>query len=181
MKSKHKAFLLILDGPMGTGKTTVSKLLHEKLEGVALVTLSNVKKFIFDHEKDHAYNKISQEVILVMVNKYLELGISVIVEWAMRKERVKAFKEIAKENGAQFYIYQLEGSKDLLLKRVKERTRILLNKKLLPKKNIANVEKHFEQHHLFHSENKYNNAIILNSEKLSATQIARKILRDIKN
>ena len=180
MKSKNKLFLLILDGPMGTGKTTVSKLLHKKLEGTALISLSDVKKLIFGHEKDHAYNKSSQEIILVMVNEYLKLGISVIAEWAMRKDRVEAFKKIASKNSAKFFIYQLAGPKTLLLRRVKERTRILLDKKVLPKRNIANIEKNFESHHLFHAENKYNRAIILNSEKLSASQITNKILKDIK-
>ena len=39
-KVKHintKKFLIILDGAMGTGKTTVSKALNEKLEGTARI------------------------------------------------------------------------------------------------------------------------------------------------
>jgi len=44
MKSKNKLFLILIDGPMGAGKTTASKLLHKKLLGTARVPLDEIKK-----------------------------------------------------------------------------------------------------------------------------------------
>ncbi|MEI7709523.1 MAG: AAA family ATPase [bacterium] len=178
MQAKNKPFLLVLDGPMGTGKTTVSKLLHAKLEGTARVGFDDVKKFIYDFQKDHEYKKISQKVILAMANEYLKSGINVITEWVMKKERVADFMKIAKKNDARFFTYELDAPKELLIKRVKER-----NKKsstvLKPKQSISELLKNFEKNYDYHSKNRHNHTKILNSEKLTPEQIARKILRDM--
>lgn len=174
-----KKFLVIIDGPMGSGKTTVSKMLHERLEGTARVALADVKRFISGFEKDHTYNKISQEVILSMVDEYLKRGINVIVEWAMKKERGETFMEISKKHDVRCLFYQLDAPKELLLNRVKNRTTVLLNKSELADHNIENIEKNFEKNYNFHSENKYGGAIIFDSEKLSPEQIVELILKDL--
>jgi thymidylate kinase len=177
--STKKLFVVVIDGPMGSGKTTVSKLLNEKLEGTARVALADVKRFISGFEKDHNYNVVSQEIILVMVEEYLKRGISVIVEWAMKKERAEAFKEIAKKYNAQHFIYQLDAPKSLLIERVKERTGTLLDKSELPEKNIKNIEENFEKNYSFHIENKHDDVAVIDSEKLSPEQIVDHIIGEI--
>jgi len=176
MKSRNKPFLLILDGPMGAGKTTVSKLLNEKLQGTARVGFDNVKRFISGFEKNHKYKKISQKVILAMVDEYLKSGISVITEWVMKKERVQFFMKIAKKNGARFFAYEFDAPKHLLIKRINQRHQ---KSKELPKRNINEIRKNFEKNYGFHAENRYNHPNVLDSEKLSINQIIRKILKDI--
>ena len=182
MKSKKKPFLLVLDGPMGTGKTTVSKLLNEKLEGTARVGLDNVKRFISGFEKDHKYTKITQKVIHAMVNEYLKSGVSVITEWVMRKERVEHFIKIAKKNNVRFFTYELDAPKHLLIKRIKQRhfKQIRQKSEEFPKRTINETKKNFEKNYNFHIENRYDHTKTLDSEKLSADQIVKKILKDIK-
>ena len=166
---------------MGAGKTTVSKLLNERLEGTARIALADVKRFISGFEKDHKYNKISQEIILVIADEYLKRGISVIVEWAMKKERVETFIEIAKKYEARFFVYLLDAPRELLIQRVKNRTALLLDKSELPEQNIKNIEENFEKNYSFHVENRYKDAVVLGSEKLAPEQIVEHILGQINN
>lgn len=172
-------FLIIIDGPMGSGKTTASKLLHVKLEGTARVALADIKRLISGFEKDHEYNKISQEVILVMVDEYLKRGINVIVEWAMKKERGEAFIEIAKKYNVRCLFYRLDAPRDLLIQRVKDRTAALLDKPELEEYNLENIEKNFEKNYSFHVENSYKEARVIDSEKLSGEEIAQLIMKDL--
>ncbi len=172
-------FVVIIDGPMGSGKTTTSKLLNEKLEGSARVSLADVKRFISGFEKDHIYNKISQEIIVVVVEEYLKRGISVIIEWAMNKDRTESFLEIAKKYDARAFIYQLEAPRDLLIQRVKDRTATSLNMLDLPEQNIKNIEENFEKNYTFHVENRYKNANVIDSEKLTPPQIVELMIKDI--
>lgn len=180
MKSKSKLFIVVIDGPMGSGKTTLSKLLNKKLEGTARVPLDEIKKYISGTKKDHSFKKISQEMVMIMTEEYLKRGVSVIIEWAMKEVHVKDFIKIAKKNNAQCFIYQLNAPRELLVERVKERTKILLNKPKLEKKNIKNIEKHFEEHYDFHKKTKYDEAVIIDSEKLNPEQIVKLILKEIK-
>ena len=124
---------------------------------------------------------------MVLINEYLKRKVSVVVEWAtnvvidwkMKKQHTEIFAKIAKKNSARLFIYQLDAPKSVLIKRVKERTKLILNKSKLPKRNAENVERNFENHYTFHVKSKYNNSILLNSETLNPEQIANKILQDI--
>ena len=48
---KKKLFLILIDGPMGSGKTTISQILHSKLKRTAYIGLDRVKRFISDFKK----------------------------------------------------------------------------------------------------------------------------------
>ena len=165
---------------MGSGKTTLSKLLNKKLEGTARVPLDEIKKYISGAKKDSSNKKISQKMVMMMTEEYLKSGISVITEWAMKDVYVQEFIKIAKENNAFCFIFQLTAPKEVLIERVKERTRILLNKPKLQKKNIENIEKHFKEHYDFHLKTKYTGAVIVDSEKLNLEQIVKLVLKEIK-
>lgn len=172
-------FIVVIDGPMGAGKTTSSKLLNQKLEGTARVALADVKRFISGFEKDHTYNRISQEIIIVMVEEYLKRGISVIVEWAMKESVAENLIATAAKYNAQSYFFQLDAPKDLLLQRVKDRTKTLLNLSELEDKNIKNIEENFEKNYSFHIENKYKKAEVIDSTTLSVEEIVERMLEQI--
>jgi thymidylate kinase len=173
-------FLIVIDGPMGSGKTTTARLLNSKLEGTARLERSEIKRFISNFDEEH-HNKVVQNVATVMVDEFLKNGVSVVVEWAMRSERVEAFQEIAKKYNARCFVYELDAPKDMLLKRVEERTRILLDKKELPAENKENVQRNFEKNYSFRIDHKYQGAIVIDSSKLDSEKIADRILMDLKS
>jgi len=77
---------------------------------------------------------------MLLTDEYLKRGISVIVEWAMKSEHMEALSVLPKKIMLLFH-YQLHAPKRLLIKRVKERTSMFLNKSKLPKRNIDNMKK----------------------------------------
>lgn len=178
--SKKKLFMVLIDGPMGAGKTTTSRLLNKKLEGTARVPLDEIKKYISGFRTNPACKKISREIQMIMVEAYLKRGISVIIEWAMKQEHIENFIKIAKRNKARFFIYQLNAPKHLLIKRVKERTRMLKGRSRLTKESVEKIDKKFEKNYNFHFKNRYNEAIVFDSKKLSSEQIVKNILKEIK-
>lgn len=171
--------LIVIDGPMGAGKTTTSKLLNEKIPGTARIALSDVKRFISDFEASHTYNKISQEIILIMAEEYLKRGVSVIVEWAMKAERTESLTAIASKYDASSFIFQLDAPKELLLQRVLDRTKNLLSLDELPAENIQNIRENFEKNYSFHLENKHQSGVIICSASSAPKEIVEQMLQQI--
>jgi predicted AAA+ superfamily ATPase len=55
----QKPFLIFVDGPMGSGKTTTTKLLNTELPDTARIAFPDIKRLIpnySENEKDHSYN-----------------------------------------------------------------------------------------------------------------------------
>jgi uridine kinase len=102
MRVLNKKFIIIIDGPMGSGKTTVATILHKKLKRTAHIGLDRIKWFISDFKRIPEDNEIIRSVVVAMTKEYLKQGISVIVEQGMRKERIETLKKIAMQNDAHF-------------------------------------------------------------------------------
>jgi predicted kinase len=169
---KNKLFLILIDGPMGSGKTTVAKIIHSKLKRTAYIGLDRIKRYISDFKKNPTDNEISRNVVSAMASEYLKQGISVIIEQGMKDNYIKLLKKIAKKNKAECFIYQLDASKELLTKRVIERTK-LANKPAISRSRI-------ERNYNIHLNNKYSHTTIFDSEKFNPKIIANKILKEVK-
>jgi predicted kinase len=173
---KQNPILIILDGPMGTGKTTTSKLLQDKLKGSARVGLDDIKKFCPDIQ---GKNSLGFEVGQILTDIYLKKGINVITESAFKASHIEILIKIAKKHKAKVFIYELNAPKDILLERVIERTKRFIKEKKYPPKNKKEIRDHFEHNHDFHTQNKYIKSIVLNTHKLNTNKILSKILKDI--
>src|SRR3990167_9121135 len=168
---QNKLFLLLIDGPMGVGKTTVAKLIHEKRSGIAHIGMDRIKKFVSGPKKK-AHRNTSKEILKLMTEEYLKSKINVIVEGTLTASRIEKYRKLAKRRGARFFVYQLEAPHFITHPRIEKRTK-LLKKPRVTKKQIKKI---FD----YHSRNKYSKAIILDSSKLSARQIANVILADLR-
>lgn len=173
MKSKRKKplFLIIIDGQMGSGKTTVASILHKKLKRTAYLGLDRIKWQISDFKRVPADNEIVRNVVGVMAKEYLRQGISVIIEQGMREKQIKALQRMVKQYNARCFTYQLEAPKSLLLQRISRRVKVAGK----PKISKARIERNWRAHLKY----KYPNAVIMDSEKLSAQKIASLILKAV--
>jgi predicted kinase len=119
-----KQFLLLMDGMSGGGKTTVTKLLADKSPRTAIVGFDKIKKFVSDFERGPRDNQIAREVTMVMAEKYLDLGLSVIVEHPFKtEEEIDFYTKIADEREMPCYKFQLHADPDIALQRVVARTK----------------------------------------------------------
>lgn len=76
----NRPFLILIDGPMGSGKTNTSKLLNEKMPDTARVALPDINRLIPNYGENQHTLHVIREVMKVMVDKYLEHGVSVVIE-----------------------------------------------------------------------------------------------------
>jgi len=173
-----KPFLVIFDGPMGAGKSTVAKLLQKKLKGkTALISLDNLKKIVSDYKLDSILHlDLASKSGATMTNLYLKEGINVIVEKAFtREEFLKAFLKLIKGK-PKIFIYQIEVSLKKGLERVEKRENEKIKRSMLKNKLKEKVLRNYSHYNEF----KYKRAKIFNSEKLSRKKILNEILEDFK-
>ncbi|MFA7193867.1 MAG: AAA family ATPase [Candidatus Paceibacterota bacterium] len=118
-----KQKLILLDGMSGAGKTTLSKSLSKELPRTAIVGFDKIKRFISDFERGIQDNQIAREVTMVMAAKYLDLGLSVIVENPFKtEEEIDFYTTLAQDRKIHCYKFQLHANPDIALQRVVKRT-----------------------------------------------------------
>jgi cytidylate kinase len=169
-----KPFLIVIDGPMGSGKTTVSLELHKKLKRTAVISLDRVKKLLSDYRPgNHDDLDLASRVGRAMVKEYLKNNINVIVEKAFTSKRfldsfIKGFNL-----SARVFVYQLDAPLDVRILRIRDRES--KNPDYIPQtlEKINRNSKHFE-------EGRYKKAKVFESHKMSSVEIAGKIMRDVK-
>lgn len=169
-----KNFLIIIDGPIGAGKTTASDLLLKKMKNTSRISLDNVKRLYSDFDlNEQNGHELAAEVGAAAVNVYLKKGINVIVEKAFTEARhLQNFLKQIKTSGVKVLIYQIDAPLEIRIKRVREREKVGDRRKL-PKEKIMKNHRNF-------IENKYLHAKVFDSSKLSAKQIANKILKEVR-
>lgn len=169
-------FLILIDGPMGSGKTTTSKLLNQKLPDTARVALPDIKRLVPNFKEDKQTLMIIREVMQVMIDTYLKHGVSVIVEQITKAEGVEILKSIAEKHGAKFYAYRLTAPKDSRLKRVHERTKEMMGVTELPQSKIDVLAGYFEPNNQFYLDNSVSISEIINTQELSPEEVTEIII-----
>lgn len=114
----NKQFLLLLDGMMGAGKTTTTSILKEQLPRTAIIGMDRIKKFVSDFERNERDNNIARAVTIEMAKKYLELGLSVIVDQPFWDSAdIQQYETIAKDHSVSFYKYSLFTTPEIAYQR----------------------------------------------------------------
>lgn len=168
-------FLAIIDGPMGSGKTTVGKLLHSKLKRTAVLSTDAVKFFISDFERGDRDNMISAAVLLQMCKEYIKHNINVLLPQGFwKKEYLDPYIKFAKENNLKLFMYQLEGPRELLLERIHNRPKPDLARTPVPEERILKNLETWEA-------NRYQSEKVFNVAEMSSEQIAELIFVDLEN
>jgi predicted kinase len=165
--------LIIIDGPMGSGKTTIGKLLHKKLPRTALLSMDAIKWFISDFERGERDNTITSHVLMQMCQEYVKHDISILIAQGFwKKEYLKPYISLAKENNLRLFIYQLEAPVDILLDRIKKRPKPELAKANVPIEKVMRNLQTWQDH-------RYKTEKIFNTHSLSPRKIVQLIMKDL--
>ncbi len=114
-------FLLLLDGMTGSGKTTTSNKLAEKIPRLATIGLDKVKLFINDFERGDRDNNIGRNIIAEMTKIYLANSISVVIDQPIRSSEISLYEDIAKEYSVPIYKIQMFADTEVVFSRIVER------------------------------------------------------------
>jgi cytidylate kinase len=157
--------ILVIRGPSGTGKTTVSELLREKDDKTAIICPDTFYHEVFKN----ADRQIIYDSIAVLTDLYLSKGFSVIIEGLLSAFYVGGLdtklKEIANEHKCKITKIYLQSNIDTLLKR-----------------NVARPHlRSDEQIEWFNDSVKSitNDEIVINVENLQPKDIIKKILAKV--
>lgn len=169
-----KQFMIIIDGPMGSGKTTIGELIHQKLKRTALLSTDRIKWFISDFKRGPEDNALTAKVMMKMCEEYTKQGINLLIPQGFwKREYIEPYLILAKENNLELFFYQLEANTDDLLGRIDKRGKAVLAKTPVPKSRIKNNIKTW-------AENRYELGKVFDTSKLTAMQVANKIVKEVK-
>ena len=165
-------FLVIIDGPMGSGKTTIGKILHSKLKRTAVISNDKIKFFISDFERGERDNAITGAVLQQMCREYIKQGINIVLQQGFwKKEYVNPYIQLAKDNNIKLFIYQLEAPREVLLERIENRSSQTTNP--VPQERI---DQNLDSWEL----NRYKSEKTFNTSQLNPEDIADLILEDLR-
>ena len=166
--------MIIIDGPMGSGKTTIGRLLHKELPRTAILSTDAIKFFISDFERCERDKAITTAVLFAMCKEYAKQGINVLLPQGFwKKEYIDPYIAFAKEHDLALFIYQLEAPRDVLLQRIANRP-TPAGRTPPPQERIMNNLQTWDEH-------KFAAGTVFNTEEMSAEQVAQHILEDIRN
>lgn len=172
-------FLIFIDGPMGSGKTTTTKLLNQKLPDTARIAMPDIKRFIPNYKENKDTLVVLREVMVAMIDKYLEHGVSVIVELVTKNEGVEILKRIADKHSARFYAYRLTADRDIRFDRVNKRTKEMMNVEDLSESKIEELLNYFEPNDQFYLDNQSKVVELIDTQNMDPEQVTEYIIRKI--
>lgn len=169
-----KLFFIVIDGPMGSGKTTVGESLHPRLKRTAMVGVDRIKWFVSDFRRTKEDNAIARKALLAMCAAYLKNGISILlVQGFVNDEAMAPFLKLAKRARARLLLYRLHAPREVLLRRLSQRPKAALARKPVPKTRILRNLR-------LHAAHRYEGATLLDTSELDPGRVADRILKDLR-
>lgn len=160
---------------MGSGKTTVAKLLHRHLPRTMFISWDELKGLVSGYGQGADDKALLGSIQTALVKNGIKNNLSIILDAGFaRSERIRPFIKLAKQNKYKFLIYQFTAPHHILLQRALSRPKLFWEKKKISRaKIVRNLRAH--------RTNKYRGKITaeIDSSFLTTEQITKKILKDV--
>lgn len=116
-------FIILIDGAIGAGKSTIGNLLHKKLKRTVVINTDSIKWFISDYKRGSKDNDINNDVLARMCDEYLKNKLNLVIPQGFWGDRsyINPFIKLSKKHHAKLLIYHLDAPKEILHRRVGER------------------------------------------------------------
>jgi predicted kinase len=170
-----KNFIIIIDGPMGAGKSTVASLLLKKLKRTVVLNIDKIKWFISDFKRSKKDNAITRDVMMAMCEQYLKNKINLIVPQGVWKGKrsLESFEDLAKKTKTTLYLFHLDAPHKVLYERVQARPKPEPPKTPVARTRYLRNIRHWKKH-------RYTHGVEFQTNKISAEKIVRAILGNLK-
>ena len=158
--------LICIHGPMAVGKSTITEMLMKKLPNFSYVDRPNIKRGLKPAGRQNSLI-ISKQATYFIIKELMKIKKDIIVEEINPTSIKKKLNKYIKKNKYKIYSFYLLCSLNEAIKRDIKRS------KKSRKNRVKQIHKEFE------SINK--EGIFINTEKLTANQTLKLILKEIKN
>lgn len=172
---KDKKFLLVLNGPMCAGKSTVAKIFMQR-DGLFRGSYDAIKWLISNYSADDDHHrKIAKEIAFSGIKKAIESGLSVVIDGGWAEYR-KEYQDLAKENKLEYLSVNIEAPIKILEERFLSRVESaqLKNSKTI---SVTTLEGFYSRYQWYLNTNKDFSGIVLDSSVLNAEEIVIEIDR----
>lgn len=114
-------FLILIDGPKGSGKSTLSELLKKRVSNTEFLSLDNERKFLkrtdsIGNDNNRAFLVITEKLKGIFGNNK-----SAVVDMGISEERLKILETITSLFSVRFLKFSLTAPYEILHSRVKRR------------------------------------------------------------
>lgn len=116
-----KNFLILIDGPKGAGKSTLSELLNKNLTDTEFFSIDGERKLIEKSGNRDADNKKAFGSIVEKLVNVFEQKKNAVVDSAVFDDRLSMLEDLSKRYEVNLYKFSLTASSETLRARVKER------------------------------------------------------------
>ncbi|KKS41900.1 MAG: hypothetical protein UV02_C0022G0010 [Candidatus Kuenenbacteria bacterium GW2011_GWA2_42_15] len=113
--------IIFISGSINSGKTTIAKILHERLENSALVEIDSLHAFVEKWIPIEEAIGLNLENAAAVIKNFVKHGIDVIVPYPLLKKNYKFLIENLKDANQQIYFFTLNPKLEIVLKNRGER------------------------------------------------------------
>ena len=167
---KNKLRFILLNGPIGSGKSTIANLLKSKLKRTAILSVEDIRQLISDFKYNKEDYLLTWKIIYSMCDEYFKNGISVLLEQSYcSKDNVNQFLHLAKKHKCVIGFYHLYAPRSILLERINQRKKDYKTSKA---QIISNIKKHEQM--------TYPDATVIDTSEMKPAEVAKLILNDLK-
>lgn len=168
-----RKFILILNGPVCAGKSSVTKLFMQK-DNIFHGSYDATKWLISNYSPDiELHRKVTKEIVFSAVSKAIQFDFSFVIDGGNIDFRDR-YKELANKNGYMYLSVNIEAPLEILEKRFLERVESAKQSKS-KRLAITTLEEFNLRYKWYLSRNKDPEGIILDSSKLTPEEIQKEI------
>lgn len=172
-----KKFIVLLHGPMGSGKTTASKNIHNAIQPSVRIALPDLRRLVSGNHRDHA--SITKEIMLELTDAYLSRGLPVVVELVCKEGSILQYRELATKHNCVFLPYYLFADPVVRWDRVCTRTAEMMNVSKLPESKIAELQPIFDENKLFYAQSTGDLGAPLDTTNVTQMEVLERIQTDL--
>lgn len=115
------SFLILIDGQKGSGKSTLSELLKQKLSNTEFFSLDVERKQLTRTDSIDNDNKRAFKLITEKLKDMFEQDRNAVLDMGISEVRLKVLETISSQHLVQLYKFSLTAPYDILHSRVKDR------------------------------------------------------------
>ena len=165
MNMQDPPTFVLINGPMGSGKSTIARLLGKKLKRTAIIAIEDVRRLVLKED-----NGLAWKVIYRMCDEYFRNHVSVLLQQTVAsQEIVNQFLRLAKRRRCIIRFYHLQAPREVLLERISKRESAKSVSQTQALKNIKKQERI-----------KFADARVINTATSKPAEVAQLVFNDLK-